>query len=63
MQIKDITEGGLLARASVRTGFVITHINDKEVLTVADLSKINESISSIDGVYPDGKAAGYHFVN
>ncbi|MFR9650690.1 MAG: trypsin-like peptidase domain-containing protein [Rikenellaceae bacterium] len=62
VQVREAKEGGLLARAGVREGFVITHINDREMLTVADLSRVNDKISSIDGVYPNGKGASYHFV-
>ncbi len=62
VQVKEAKEGGLLARAGVREDFVITHINDREILTVADLSRVSDKIRSIDGVYPNGKGASYHFV-
>ncbi len=62
VQVVSTTQGGALARARVRRGFVITHINDQEVLSVADIQRMGDKISSIDGVYPDGKAASYHFV-
>ncbi len=61
-QVVSISEGGALARARVRKGFVITHINDREVLSVADINRMGDKIASIDGVYPDGKAASYHFI-
>jgi hypothetical protein len=47
----------------VREGFIITHINDKLVLSVSDLNSLTEKIRSIDGVYPDGRAASYMIVN
>ncbi len=62
VQVTSISQGGALARARVRKGFVITYINDREILSVADIGRMSSSITSIDGVYPDGKAASYHFV-
>ena len=62
LQVTQIKQGGLLARARVREGFIITHINDRQVRSVNDLSKINEKIASIDGIYPNGRAASYTFV-
>ncbi len=62
VRVTSITEGGLLARARVRSGFVITHINDSQVLTLSDLNRLNDPVRSIDGVYPDGRSASYHFV-
>ncbi|MBQ2020708.1 MAG: PDZ domain-containing protein, partial [Rikenellaceae bacterium] len=62
LQVVQIKQGGLLAKARVREGFVITHINDRQVRSVNDLSKINEKIASIDGIYPNGRAASYTFV-
>ncbi|MFI3269409.1 MAG: Do family serine endopeptidase [Rikenellaceae bacterium] len=62
VQVVSVSDGGALARARVRRGFIITHINDREVLSVADISRMDDKITSIDGIYPDGKAASYHFV-
>lgn len=62
VQVQAIKSGGLLAKARVREGFVITHINDKAVRSVADLSRLTDKIQSIDGVYPNGKAASYVIV-
>ncbi len=59
VQVTAIREGGFLSRARVRKGFVITHINDREIYTVADLRKLTEKIRSIDGIYPDGRSASY----
>ena len=52
----------MLARARVREGFVITHINDRTVRTVGDLQRMTDKVLSIDGVYPNGRAASYTFV-
>lgn len=62
LQVTQIKQGGLLARARVREGFIITHINDRQIRSVKDLSKINAKIESIDGIYPNGRAASYTFV-
>lgn len=59
VQVTSIREGGLLSRARVRKGFVITHINDREILTLQDLRRHTEKISSVDGIYPDGRSASY----
>lgn len=63
VQVQSIKSGGLLAKARVREGFVITHINDKAVRSVADLGRLTDKIQSIDGVYPDGKSASYTIIN
>lgn len=62
LQVTQIKQGGLLARARVREGFIITHINDRQIRSVNDLTKINAKIESIDGIYPNGRAASYTFV-
>ena len=62
VQVQSVKSGGLLAKARVREGFVITHINDKAVRTVADLGRLTDKVQSIDGVYPDGRAASYVIV-
>lgn len=59
VQVAQISADGLLARARVREGFVITHINDRQLYTVSDLHAITDKVRSIDGVYPDGRAASY----
>ena len=62
VQVQSVKSGGLLAKARVREGFVITHINDKAIGSVADLGRLTDKIQSIDGAYPDGKAASYVIV-
>ncbi len=61
-QVVEVKRGGLLERARIRAGFVITHINDKVIYSAADLAAITDKVSSIDGVYPDGRAASYVIV-
>ncbi len=60
--VTSVDERGLLARARVRKGFVITHINDKPISTLTDLNRLTDSVKSIDGVYTNGRAASYVFV-
>lgn len=62
VQVAGVKQGGVLARARVKPGFVITHVNDRAVRGMADLRRMSESIKSIDGVYPNGRAASYTFV-
>ncbi len=61
-QVVEVKAGGLLERARVRRGFVITHINDKVIRSAADLTALTDKIRSIDGVYPDGRTASYVIV-
>ncbi len=60
--VEAVKSGGLLSRARVREGFVITNINDRKVLNTTDLNRLSEKIRSIDGVYPNGRAASYMVV-
>lgn len=62
VRVVGVRPGGMLARARVREGFVITHINDRAVYTVGDLQRLTDRVRSIDGVYPNGRAASYTFV-
>ncbi len=59
IKVTAIDEGGYLSNKKVRKNFIITHINDTEVHSMADLDKIDGAISQIDGVYPDGRSASY----
>ncbi len=63
VQVLAITSSdGILAKARVRTGYIITHVNDRPVRSVSDLNRISTPIESIDGVYPDGRAVSYSLV-
>ena len=57
-----IKADGILARARVKQGFVITHINDKSVRSLSDMQRMTDKVRSIDGVYPDGRSASYVLV-
>lgn len=62
IEVVQVNADGLLARARVREGFVITHINDRAIRTISDLNSLTDKVRSIDGVYPDGRAASYMVV-
>lgn len=62
VQVVGIKSGGILARARVKQGFVITHINDKPVYSVSDVQRLTDKVRSIDGIYPNGRAASYTLV-
>ena len=62
IRVAAITEGGILARAGVRRGYIITHVNGREIGSVNDLYRITEKITSIEGVYPNGRAVTYSLV-
>ncbi len=63
IRIRSVKKGGLLFRAQIKEGFVITHINDKPVRSLSELNKITEKISSIDGLLPGGRAIRYAIVD
>ncbi len=62
IEVTGVKADGILARARVREGFVITHINDKPVRSMADLQRMTGKVRSIDGVYPNGRSASYTLV-
>ncbi len=62
IQVVSVAPEGILAKARVRRSFIITHINEKSVRSVNDLYRITEKITSIEGVYPDGRAMTYSLV-
>jgi Do/DeqQ family serine protease len=62
VQVVGVKSDGILARARVKQGFVITHINDRPVYAVSDLERMTEKVHSIDGIYPNGRSASYMLV-
>lgn len=62
VQVVGVKAGGILARARVKQGFVITHINDRPIYSVSDLERLSDKIRSIDGIYPNGRSASYMLV-
>ncbi len=62
VQVTQIASDGILAKARVRTGFIITHINNRAVTSTAGLQRLMDKVTSIDGVYPNGRGASYVFV-
>ena len=53
VEVLAIKANGILSKARVRPGFVITHIN---------MQRMTDKVRSIDGVYPDGRSASYVLV-
>ena len=62
VQVVKIKSGGLLERARIREGYIITHINDRAVYSLDDLERLTDKVHSIDGVYPNGRASSYMIV-
>ncbi len=62
VQVTGIKSGGILARARVKEGFVITHINDKPVYSLSEMQRLTDKVRAIDGIYPNGRAASYTLV-
>ena len=62
IRVTEVRPGGVLARARVKEGFVITHLNDRPVRSVSDLDKITGPVTYIEGVYPNGRAISYSLV-
>ena len=62
VQVTSVDRDGLLGRSGIKEGFVITYINDRPVTSMKDLQRMSDSIESIDGVYPNGRALRYVIV-
>ena len=46
VQVVGIKADGILARARVKQGFVITHINDRPVYSLGDMQRMTEKVRS-----------------
>ena len=62
VQVTSVISGGVLERCRVKEGYVITHINDRPIMSLDDIERITEKITSIDGIYPNGRASSYMLV-
>lgn len=62
IRVIEIRQGGILARARVKQGFIITHINDRPIYSVNDLNRITDPVTNIEGIYPNGRAISYSLV-
>ena len=62
VQVVKIKQGGLLERTRIKEGYIITHINDRQIRSIDDLARLTDKIRSIDGVYPNGRASSYMIV-
>ncbi|MEG1648900.1 MAG: trypsin-like peptidase domain-containing protein [Rikenellaceae bacterium] len=54
---------GMLAKGGVKAGYIITHINGKEIRSVGDLDRFTDKVEVIDGLYPNGKYISYSIIN
>ncbi|MBR5821653.1 MAG: trypsin-like peptidase domain-containing protein [Alistipes sp.] len=62
VQVSAVTSGGVLERCRVKEGYIITHINDRPVSSLDDLDRLTSKITSIDGIYPNGRASSYMLI-
>lgn len=62
VQVTSVISGGVLERCRVREGYIITHINDRPITNIDDLDRLTSKITSIDGIYPNGRASSYMLV-
>lgn len=62
VQVTAVTSGGVLERCRVKEGYIITHINDRPVSSLDDLDRLTSKITSIDGIYPNGRASSYMLI-
>jgi C-terminal processing protease CtpA/Prc len=62
IQVTRVASDGLLGRAKVQRGYIITHINGTAIYSVNDLYRITAKITSIEGVYPNGRSVTYSLV-
>lgn len=60
IQVISLDASGILARSRVKTGYIITTINDTPVTSVAQLENMNiAEIEVIEGIYPNGTRIAY----
>lgn len=59
VQVVEILSGGILERCRVKEGYIITHINDRPIRSIEDIEHLSDKITSIDGIYPNGRASSY----
>jgi Do/DeqQ family serine protease len=52
--VREVGEG-ILRNVGLRRGFIIMEINGQPIRSVNDLNKITKKITSIDGMYPEGR--------
>ncbi len=62
-QVASVDPNGILAKARVRPGYIITSINDTPIYSLGDLNRITDKLEFIEGIYPDGRMASFQVVN
>ncbi len=61
-QVVKVEDGGIISKARIKEGFIITQINETQIHSVNDLAKVTDNIEFIDGIYPTGRAASFSLV-
>ena len=61
-QVVKVEDGGIISKARIKEGFIITQINETQIHSVNDLAKVTDNIEFIDGIYPNGRAASFSLV-
>ncbi len=62
IKVLTLKTDGLLMKSRVPSGFIITHINDREIDSVDDLKRMTQKVKSIEGIRRDGRAVIYQIV-
>lgn len=57
--VTSVDQNGILAKAGIRRGYIITHINGKQIVSADDLGRITEKIASIKGINNEGRSFTY----
>ena len=55
--VRKITEGGAIGRTRMAEGFIITSVNDEDVTSIEELTKVlsqSQAPVQLKGIYPDG---------
>ncbi len=60
--VTEVNPDGVLGRAGIRKGYLITHINEKPIRSIRDIQSLEGDIRLIEGVYPGGRNMGYVIV-
>lgn len=61
-QVVSIDRNGVLAKIQIEKGFIITQINNMQIRSAADMDRITEEITYIDGIYPDGRSKSFSII-
>lgn len=59
IEVTKVDPNGILAKMSVKPGYIITDINDRPIKNTGDLGKVTGEIESIDVIRADGRSVRY----